>query len=104
MLDFLKSKGDFVELAVQHVGTSAIMDLLLRLICNVEEDEIRQSVHQVRIEASFSESISTFPLASLNLTLATNGSSSDIKSSLTCQNGITFITLEVLVELLFMQQ
>ena len=50
MLDFLKSKGDFVELAVQHVGTSAIMDLLLRLICNVEEDEIRQSVHQVRIK------------------------------------------------------
>lgn len=46
VLDFLKSKGDFVELAVQHVGTSAIMDLLLRLICNVEEDEIRQSVHQ----------------------------------------------------------
>ncbi|XP_063599727.1 serine/threonine-protein phosphatase 6 regulatory subunit 3-like isoform X7 [Penaeus indicus] len=46
VLDFLKSKGDFVELAVQHVGTSAIMDLLLKLICNVEEDEIRQSVHQ----------------------------------------------------------
>ncbi|XP_069953268.1 serine/threonine-protein phosphatase 6 regulatory subunit 3 isoform X9 [Cherax quadricarinatus] len=46
VLDFLKSKGDFVELAVQHVGTSAIMDLILRLICNVEEDEIRQSVHQ----------------------------------------------------------
>ncbi|KAG0702684.1 Serine/threonine-protein phosphatase 6 regulatory subunit 3 [Chionoecetes opilio] len=46
VLDFLKSKGDFVELAVQHIGTSAIMDLLLRLICNVEEDEIRQSVHQ----------------------------------------------------------
>lgn len=46
VLDFLKSKGDFVETAVSHIGTSAIMDLLLRLICNVEEDEIRQSLHQ----------------------------------------------------------
>ncbi|CAL4142183.1 unnamed protein product, partial [Meganyctiphanes norvegica] len=46
VLDFLKSKGDFVEAAVSHIGTSAIMDLLLKLICNVEEDEIRQSVHQ----------------------------------------------------------
>lgn len=46
VLDFLKSKGDFVDLAAKHIGTSAIMDLLLRLICSVEEDEIRQSVHQ----------------------------------------------------------
>ncbi|XP_066937917.1 serine/threonine-protein phosphatase 6 regulatory subunit 3 isoform X11 [Macrobrachium rosenbergii] len=46
VLDFLKSKGDFVDLAVRHVGTSAIMDLLLRLICNIEEDEFRQVVHQ----------------------------------------------------------
>ncbi|XP_068220681.1 serine/threonine-protein phosphatase 6 regulatory subunit 3 isoform X12 [Palaemon carinicauda] len=46
VLDFLKSKGDFVDLAVRHVGTSAIMDLLLRLICNLEEDEFRQVVHQ----------------------------------------------------------
>ncbi|XP_045614548.1 serine/threonine-protein phosphatase 6 regulatory subunit 3 isoform X7 [Procambarus clarkii] len=57
VLDFLKSKGDFVELAVQHVGTSAIMDLILRLICNVEEDEIRQSVHQWLNESQLIERI-----------------------------------------------
>ncbi|XP_076040468.1 phosphatase 6 regulatory subunit 1-like protein fmt isoform X3 [Oratosquilla oratoria] len=46
VLDFLKSKGDFVKLMVHHLGTSAIMDLLMKLISSVEEDEIRLNVHK----------------------------------------------------------
>ncbi|KAB7499068.1 Serine/threonine-protein phosphatase 6 regulatory subunit 3 [Armadillidium nasatum] len=48
VLDFLKSRGDFVELAVKHIGTSAIMDLLIKLICGVDDDnqELKRGIHQ----------------------------------------------------------
>lgn len=41
MVDFLKGKDGFVTHLLQHIGTSAIMDLLLRLITCVEGPETR---------------------------------------------------------------
>ncbi|XP_048578383.1 serine/threonine-protein phosphatase 6 regulatory subunit 3 isoform X2 [Nematostella vectensis] len=44
MIDFLRSKENFVELIIKHMGTSAIMDLVLRLITSVESPQLRQEV------------------------------------------------------------
>uniref|UniRef100_A0A8C5MTT5 Protein phosphatase 6 regulatory subunit 1 n=1 Tax=Leptobrachium leishanense TaxID=445787 RepID=A0A8C5MTT5_9ANUR len=41
---FLRKKDDFVSLLLQHIGTSAIMDLLLRLLTCVEQPQLRQDV------------------------------------------------------------
>lgn len=47
MLEYLKSKEDFVDLIVKHLGTSAVMDLLLRLITSVESPQLRQDLLEV---------------------------------------------------------
>ncbi|XP_074872293.1 serine/threonine-protein phosphatase 6 regulatory subunit 1 isoform X3 [Carettochelys insculpta] len=39
---FLRKKDDFVSLLLRHIGTSAIMDLLLRLLTCVEQPALRQ--------------------------------------------------------------
>lgn len=44
IFDFLKSKEDFVSLVLNHIETSAIMDLLLRLVTCIENNDIRCSV------------------------------------------------------------
>lgn len=44
MLGYLKSKEDFVDLIIKHLGTSAVMDLLLRLITSVESPQLRQDL------------------------------------------------------------
>ncbi|KAF4519046.1 hypothetical protein B566_EDAN001632 [Ephemera danica] len=44
VLEFLKSQDDTVGLLIKHLGTSAIMDLLLRLITGVEGVEMRSNV------------------------------------------------------------
>ncbi|KAK3701541.1 hypothetical protein QZH41_020529 [Actinostola sp. cb2023] len=41
MLDYLKTKEDFVSLLSKHLSTSAIMDLLLRLVTSVESPQLR---------------------------------------------------------------
>ncbi|KAM5132468.1 serine/threonine-protein phosphatase 6 regulatory subunit 1 isoform 2-T2 [Mantella aurantiaca] len=41
---FLRKKDDFVNLLLRHIGTSAIMDLLLRLLTCVEQPQLRQDV------------------------------------------------------------
>ncbi|XP_068097365.1 serine/threonine-protein phosphatase 6 regulatory subunit 1-like isoform X2 [Hyperolius riggenbachi] len=41
---FLRKKEDFVNLLLRHIGTSAIMDLLLRLLTCVEQPQLRQDV------------------------------------------------------------
>ncbi|XP_049482565.1 serine/threonine-protein phosphatase 6 regulatory subunit 2 isoform X6 [Panthera uncia] len=41
---FLKKKDRFVSLVLQHIGTSALMDLLLRLVSCVEPAGLRQEV------------------------------------------------------------
>ncbi|XP_036130745.1 serine/threonine-protein phosphatase 6 regulatory subunit 1 isoform X2 [Molossus molossus] len=44
LVSFLRKKDDFVGLLLQHLGTSAIMDLLLRLLTCVERPQLRQEV------------------------------------------------------------
>lgn len=52
-MDFLKKKRDFVDLIMKHIGTSAIMDLLLRLLTCIEPPQPRQDVLNVsRITAA----------------------------------------------------
>ena len=46
-MDFLKKKRDFVDLVIKHIGTSAIMDLLLRLLTCIEPPQPRQDVLNV---------------------------------------------------------
>nr|XP_036862538.1 serine/threonine-protein phosphatase 6 regulatory subunit 2 isoform X2 [Manis javanica] len=41
---FLKKKGRFVGLVLRHIGTSALVDLLLRLVSCVEPPGLRQEV------------------------------------------------------------
>lgn len=47
MFEFLKTKEDFVTLLLNHLDTSAIMDLLLKLVTNVDNIELRTVVVQV---------------------------------------------------------
>ncbi|XP_007952957.1 serine/threonine-protein phosphatase 6 regulatory subunit 2 [Orycteropus afer afer] len=44
VIGFLKSKEDFIGLVLRHLGTSAMMDLLLRLVSCVEPASLRQEV------------------------------------------------------------
>ncbi|XP_061176457.1 serine/threonine-protein phosphatase 6 regulatory subunit 3-like isoform X1 [Saccostrea echinata] len=44
IFNFLKSQEDFVGTLLDHIGTSAIMDLLLRLLTCVEWVELRKAV------------------------------------------------------------
>lgn len=48
-MSFLRKKDDFVDLLLQHIGTSAIMDLLLRLLTCVERPQLRQDVVNVSL-------------------------------------------------------
>ena len=47
ILEFLKSREDFVGTLLRHIGTSAIMDLLLRLLTCIESTEIRRAMVEV---------------------------------------------------------
>ena len=51
LVSFLRKKDDFVDLLLQHIGTSAIMDLLLRLLTCVERPQLRQDVVNVSVGA-----------------------------------------------------
>lgn len=44
ILEFLKARDDFVGTLLKHIGTSAIMDLLLRLLTCIENPEIRRAM------------------------------------------------------------
>lgn len=44
---FLKKKEKFISLMLKHIGTSALMDLLLRLVSCVEPVGLRQEVLHV---------------------------------------------------------
>lgn len=44
VLEFLKSKENCVSLLLKHLGTSAIMDLLFKLITKVEGGEMKQNI------------------------------------------------------------
>lgn len=46
---FLRKKDGFVSLVLRHLGTSALMDLLLRLVSCVEPAGLRQEVLHVSV-------------------------------------------------------
>lgn len=48
---FLKKKDKFISLVLKHIGTSALMDLLLRLVSCVEPAGLRQEVLRVSVRA-----------------------------------------------------
>lgn len=48
VISFLKTKATFLDLVLKHMDTSAMMDLLLRLISCVEPAQLRQEVLNVR--------------------------------------------------------
>lgn len=47
VVSFLRKKVEFVDLVLKHLETSAMMDLLLRLVSCVEPAPLRQEVLQV---------------------------------------------------------
>jgi len=49
ILEFLQSREDFVGVLLHHIGTSAIMDLLLRLLTCIESPEIRRAMIEVSL-------------------------------------------------------
>lgn len=49
---FLRKKDKFVSLVLRHLGTSALMDLLLRLVSCVEPVGLRQEVLHVSVALS----------------------------------------------------
>ena len=53
MLDFIKVKEDFIGCVLGHLGTSAIMDLLLRLVTCVEEIPLKTQLQAVSKNISF---------------------------------------------------
>ena len=48
MLEFLKGKDDFMGQLLHHLGTSAIMDLLLCLITCIEATDTRAACITMR--------------------------------------------------------
>ena len=52
VLDFLKAKENFIALLLKHLDTSAIMDLLLKLMTQVEGIETRQNILNVSTRRS----------------------------------------------------
>lgn len=46
-MNFLRKREDFVDLMIKHIGTSAIMDLLLRMLTCIEPQQLRQDVLNV---------------------------------------------------------
>jgi len=52
VLEFLKSKENCISLLLKHLGTSAIMDLMLKLITHVEGVEMKQNILNVSINSS----------------------------------------------------
>ncbi|XP_064193173.1 serine/threonine-protein phosphatase 6 regulatory subunit 3-like isoform X1 [Anguilla rostrata] len=44
IVEFLRKRDDFVDLLIKHIGTSAIMDFLLRMLTCTEPQQLRQDV------------------------------------------------------------
>lgn len=55
IVDFLQKREDFVDLMIKHIGTSAIMDLLLRMLTCIEPQQLRQDVLNVGRETTLSQ-------------------------------------------------
>ncbi|XP_048886579.1 serine/threonine-protein phosphatase 6 regulatory subunit 3-like isoform X2 [Brienomyrus brachyistius] len=44
IVEFLRKRDDFVDLMIRHIGTSAIMDLMLRMLTCIHPEQLRQDV------------------------------------------------------------
>jgi hypothetical protein len=44
LLNYLQSKTNFVDLIIKHINTSAIMDILLRLLTTIDNNDIKKRV------------------------------------------------------------
>ncbi|KAJ8417678.1 hypothetical protein AAFF_G00225210 [Aldrovandia affinis] len=44
IVEFLRKRDDFVDLLIKHIGTSAVMDFLLRMLTCTEPQQLRQDV------------------------------------------------------------
>lgn len=63
---FLKTRDNFIDLLLRHIGVSAIMDLLLRLITCIESTECRNDC--ITVWKNFSLLIALFVLLPIALT------------------------------------
>ena len=48
IMDFVKSREDFISQFLNHLGTSAMMDLLLQMVAAPENDQNRIDLAEVR--------------------------------------------------------
>lgn len=48
VLEFIKLRERFLDTIFKHIGTPAIMDLLFQIITNVEGDEMKSNLFDVR--------------------------------------------------------
>lgn len=46
---YIKEKNDFLDLLLLHIGTSAIVDYLIKLLRDAEPDEMKNKFVEVRI-------------------------------------------------------
>ena len=56
MLEYLRSQDQFVDQLLQHLATSAVMDLLCHLVAGMEDTEPRQAAFAVRQSAHCTQS------------------------------------------------
>lgn len=49
MFAYIKEKNDFLDLLLLHIGTSAIVDYLIKLLRDAEPDEMKNKFVEVRI-------------------------------------------------------
>ncbi len=48
----MQGREDFLSQFLVHLGTSAIMDLLLQMVAVAETDQIRQDIAMVRVQCT----------------------------------------------------
>lgn len=87
---FLKKKDDFVDLIIKHIGTSAIMDLLLRLLTCIEPPQLRQDV----LNVSFGYFC---PLANTNAYVLMQGICTNNGPIIGCRVLLPFFVRELLI-------
>lgn len=50
LFEYLKTKDNFVQLLLEHIETSAVMDLLLKLLTGVDNIDLRGAILKVSVD------------------------------------------------------
>lgn len=50
LLEFIKSRGNFLDLIFKHFATPVIMDLLLQIIKEVQGGTLKKNLYEVSVE------------------------------------------------------